>query len=971
MTVSSIVPVNNYVGNNSATKFDFDFRIENKDELVVTLFDNNSNVKIELLNDVDYSISGIGSENGGYIIFPSETSSYSVLSNEQTISLALNLEIKQESEFKNSSHLNLKTLEYSLDYLTRLIQIQARVIDRAIKVEEGSQSTADELINSINNKTIESKKASDNSLNYAQQASSSARMAQNQVVIVEEVNNKINETYNKIVQGGMFKYQLFDVVPKERILTYEESQGFAPLGTYVYKEAVSGSRYGYPDFYAKCLAEYNECATDMQYYLKSNVGYVGSVDDQKGILSNFSNANYALLPKTFAPANGDTWEIVIKCKFNSFNAYNFVIACTEKYKGLQFGVSSAGKLQVSLSSTGNDYDICNNLASGSATLNIDTDYYLKLAFDGSAYECSYSTDGEVYTTDITINNVNTVVANTYRLGVSDILETFVSGSIDLNESYININGESWWNGVNYLKVKKHANGHQFYNIADKSTIDDFYKENGEAWLYGIDTENERVFLPRKASNRRLIARKTATDDDPSWFNLYSDGWCEQGGTCLNSTLLATVKLLKPYKDTNYLISAMTMDTNNTIICTVACSVKTGSRFEYINSASDTALNFWATCGYTTEIAEVASSVMYMVVGNTQTESAITNVIDVTTSANDTVPLFSGMYFDFAPNNVCWLKAGQQSNSADIYTTAYNELVNELTSPKYGLKVINEADMISGVDYSEYWKVNQDNLSFVCPVRTSERILVTKKKSTADDPTWYNLYSDGWLEQGGSSKMNGSGLCIPLLKNYKDAEYTANISANSNTTGWVSVYIKNKDVNSFWMDGTGSLNSEERAIKFSWFTCGYTEIPTENNNLYFKIANAVENLELLNAGKVFESLTEKISRDECSAYIVETSDTSLAPSWYRIWSDGMCEQGGVVDYTNVVNTAYPITFLKQYKDDNVALLMTRNTNYTGQLSNGFHGSWTSKVVSTGFTCFSDANTTPFSWHAIGYLAQGDY
>lgn len=58
--------------------------------------------------------------------------------------------------------------------------------------------------------------------------------------------------------GGGSGYQMFDIVMKDHVLSYEESLGFAPLGTYVYKEAIAGTRYGYPDFYADVVAEYQD-----------------------------------------------------------------------------------------------------------------------------------------------------------------------------------------------------------------------------------------------------------------------------------------------------------------------------------------------------------------------------------------------------------------------------------------------------------------------------------------------------------------------------------------------------------------------------------------------------------------------------------------------------------------------------------------------------------------------------------------
>lgn len=76
---------------------------------------------------------------------------------------------------------------------------------------------------------------------------------------------------NAIIEngGGGGTLQMFDTVLKDHILTFEESQGLALQGTYVYKEAISGSRYGYPDFYAKCLDE-KETATATETTLGAN-----------------------------------------------------------------------------------------------------------------------------------------------------------------------------------------------------------------------------------------------------------------------------------------------------------------------------------------------------------------------------------------------------------------------------------------------------------------------------------------------------------------------------------------------------------------------------------------------------------------------------------------------------------------------------------------------------------------------------
>lgn len=51
-------------------------------------------------------------------------------------------------------------------------------------------------------------------------------------------------------------------------------------------------------------------------------------------------------------------------------------------------------------------------------------------------------------------------------------------------------------GENTITTYNNANGHIYYDIADKDAVDAYYNETGAAWYYGIDTENQRIFLPR-------------------------------------------------------------------------------------------------------------------------------------------------------------------------------------------------------------------------------------------------------------------------------------------------------------------------------------------------------------------------------------------------------------------------------------------------------------------------------------------
>ena len=135
--IPEVNPFNNYKGDGLATRFDYDFMIENASQLIVQKISENDAVTT-LINNVDYEIKEIGNNNGGYIIFPIANSEHSVLGENESISLQLTLPFEQVSEYGQSSLLNLNSLELSLDYLTRLCQILKRQMERSVKASEGN-----------------------------------------------------------------------------------------------------------------------------------------------------------------------------------------------------------------------------------------------------------------------------------------------------------------------------------------------------------------------------------------------------------------------------------------------------------------------------------------------------------------------------------------------------------------------------------------------------------------------------------------------------------------------------------------------------------------------------------------------------------------------------------------------------------------------------------------------------------------
>ena len=314
-------------------------------------------------------------------------------------------------------------------------------------------------------------------------------------VLIAGDNIQIDENNLLTASGGK---DLFDVVMKDHILTYEEKKGYELLGEYVYKSAIAGERYGYPDFYNKCLEEYSN-ATIKKTWFSNNIIPIELIKQNESILSNFSADNYATLNLKDNSFLDWAWTINVKFRLTANNVVNPIISCSKNYGGLHIYIDKNGKLNIYMSGDGSSWEAVDNGRLGTNVYAAETDYWLKIS--GSVpsstgimnYSVQYSTDGETYTTDWWEQLMPLIYKDgeQFLLG-RDYSGNYLHGIIDLEET--NIVGI--WNGSSYVNIYENENGHLFYEITDKETIDKYYQENGVAWFYGIDEENERISLPR-------------------------------------------------------------------------------------------------------------------------------------------------------------------------------------------------------------------------------------------------------------------------------------------------------------------------------------------------------------------------------------------------------------------------------------------------------------------------------------------
>ena len=261
-----------------------------------------------------------------------------------------------------------------------------------------------------------------------------------------EVGLKINEIIENGVGGTGL--QMFDTVLKDHILTYEESKGLALQGTYVYKEAIAGSRYGYPDFYAKCLEEYQNSTeqfiTDDWIQPLNPSGITGSsglTNPQDAFDNNTST--YAIFA---SQSDYIEWDLGQELLVNGFTA---------RGRWVSGQITSSNLAIYSVDNNGNE-----KLLGSSSGASNSGNYTLTCNFEP-------------------------IICNKLRFKPSSNLSGYrcAMDEIDLIAN-------------KFLVVQKNSNGHIFYDISLKNQIDEIFTSTGMAWMYGIDQENERIFLPR-------------------------------------------------------------------------------------------------------------------------------------------------------------------------------------------------------------------------------------------------------------------------------------------------------------------------------------------------------------------------------------------------------------------------------------------------------------------------------------------
>ena len=258
----------------------------------------------------------------------------------------------------------------------------------------------------------------------------------------------------------------------------------------------------------------------------------------------------------------------------------------------------------------------------------------------------------------------------------------------------------------------------------------------------------------------------------------------------------------------------------------------------------------------------------------QVATGVKTTVDVENTYTHISPFSYGMYqySDIELNNPGWLLSEGQWNSGAIYPSFYRWIRKQIDLGRDKFKLWNNPNYsVNRYDYV----INEADGTFRLPLVASvsdfaqQRFLVDKKEATDADPTWYNIYSDGWCEQGGREViLSGSAaalnytnktmvLPVPILHainwNVQPRHdcFGGNMGSMTYMASYESVTIGQKNMNA----ATAYTNPW-----VVWSLEGYVSEATlaehfKLANLYFYVGDTVQTNNHIDTGKLLEEIAK--------------------------------------------------------------------------------------------------------------------
>ena len=796
------------------------------------------------------------------------------------------------------------------------------------------------------------------------------------------INSKGEEEEFKSGGSG---FSLFDRKVSDHILEGEEALGWALQGTWVYKEAIAGERFGYPTFYETCVKEYFDGNT------AELIPWEQPVLSSDGELGGES---FAVMADSVYPSN---------YFYRSFDGNDSTMWFAETAAPVPINLylyNPKALIITNIEMTNRDKQrtyISGGVVYGSN----DNATWVEL----KTFTNSVSDPTAKWNIDLSDNSRK---FKYYRITITDIV--YASATSILGVGNITITAFTSESTNLYYS---HPNGHTYYDISIKDQIDEQFNSTGMAWCYGVDTDNERIFLPRNKWFEQMTLDTNEVGDSvlaglPNITGrFYVNSTSSESGA--NGGGAFTVKSINDGQSPNGDDSA-------------------SYRFNFDASRSNAIYG-----GSTTVQPNAVKKLLYICVGNTVSDTSWVNVVeqvqegvkDIQEAEEEAIARLN------ATSNA--LNQTQITNCIlEVPQNIKLELTNGVLTLKAGSKITwggeeYKTTVVADDKTYTYTGSTTNANCVVCVARESGTIQtltnITTWSSGSSAPTetttgkryfdytnkiFYLKKDDGWKEwtigypiatvtltngiiTSIDQVFNGFGYIGSYVWKDKGVKALSPNGFNDNGT-FSNIEWQTELLNGRQLSGSGTfVLLTDKFGSFDYVPTSAYDITSNPSSTCRRYYNPIDNFNYNNesgnkqTGYVYIgtcTLTDgKITSFDVkqpvrlvdyndikdNVYITETYRNGT--SWYRIYSDGWCEQGGLMTATNDgYNT---VSLLQEYINTDFTVLTTSNKAYasgsnTSHAAAAAYGAIVQNPTTTSFEVYCQSSSQKAYWETKGYI-----
>ncbi|MBR4106182.1 MAG: hypothetical protein IKK52_02645 [Alphaproteobacteria bacterium] len=303
--------------------------------------------------------------------------------------------------------------------------------------------------------------------------------------------------------------------------------------------------------------------------------------------------------------------------------------------------------------------------------------------------------------------------------------------------------------------------------------------------------------------------------------------------------------------------------------------------------------------------------------------------------NNPFSLLDYKYSEYALENASWLLSNGQWNSGAVYQSVYDLLLQIYngTVTKAGVSVKLSTETYTDTDFV----LNTTDTTFRLPIKV---LMAGSKRVAGNGMTLGLMGSDGVTATGFKGGLTN-------INNVSNAGTV--LSAFTGVYGQgVGIQSGGSSVSPYNTTGMGITTDETKS-----------GIETSANGLYlyFYVGETVQDANIIAAASVLTDIADLKARSIIETYVNGTS-------WYRVYSDGWCEQGGRATVPQGANV--DITFLIPYA--NTDYYVNGNQTYNWAINPGGYVNAIFGMPRTdGFSMRASTGPLGSIWMACGYIS----